>query len=289
MMRSNRRMLDDKVALVSAAGRGIGRAIAIGLAEAGASVAINSYAEDTTNGTAEAIRAAGSEALPLAGDITDPDTILSTTARTLEHFGRIDILVNNVGAGPKNMPDNEPHALGPAAALWDALYDQNLRAAVLMTEAVVPNMIEQGQGKIVQVSSIAGKTSLSDRMLKIFAHPAYGAMKAALCHYTTTLAETLGPHGINVNSVCPGIVWTDSWKKNAEAAVVSQPQWKGLDARDWFEGIARGDYPEIFDRTPLRREQTVEDVADAVAFLASPAARNITGQSLMVDGGMVKV
>jgi NAD(P)-dependent dehydrogenase (short-subunit alcohol dehydrogenase family) len=158
----------------------------------------------------------------------------------------------------------------------------------LMTEAVVPNMIEQGHGKIVQVSSIAGKTSLSDRMLKIFAHPAYGAMKAALCHYTTTLAETLGPRGINVNAVCPGIVWTDSWKKNAESAVANLPPWKGRDARDWFEGIARGDYPEIFDRTPLRREQTVEDIADAVVFLVSEAARNITGQSLMVDGGMVK-
>jgi NAD(P)-dependent dehydrogenase (short-subunit alcohol dehydrogenase family) len=289
MTESNRRMLDGKVALVSAAGRGIGRGIAIGLAEAGASVAVNSYGEDTTTATAEAVRAVGSDALPLVGDITDPETILATTTRALEHFGRIDILVNNVGAGPKDMPDHEPHALGPVAALWDALYDQNLRAAMLMTEAVVPKMIEQGYGKIVQVSSIAGKTSLSDRMLKMFAHPAYGAMKAALCHYTTTLAETLGPRGINVNAVCPGIVWTDAWRQNAEAAVASQPQWKGMDARDWFEGIARGDYPEIFDRTPLRRQQTVEDVADAVVFLASEAARNITGQSLMVDGGMVKV
>ncbi len=288
MMNPNRRKLDGKVALVSAAGRGIGRAIAIGLAEAGASVAVNSYGEETTNNTADAVRAAGSEALPLAGDITDPDTILSTTHRALEHFGRIDILVNNVGAGPKEMSEAEPHALGPVAALWDALYDQNLRAAVLMTEAVVPNMIEQGHGKIVQVSSIAGKTSLSDQMLKIFAHPAYGAMKAALCHYTTTLAEVLGPRGINVNAVCPGIVWTDSWKSNAENAVANLPRFRGLDARDWFEGIARGDYPEIFDRTPLRREQTVEDIADAVVFLVSEAARNITGQSLMVDGGMVK-
>ena len=289
MTKSNRRTLDGKVALVSAAGRGIGRGIAVGLAEAGASVAINSYGEDTTNETAEAVRALGSDALPLAGDITDPDTILATTARALEHFGRIDILVNNVGAGPKTMPENEDHPLGPVAGLWDALYDQNLRAAVLMTEAVVPKMIEQGHGRIVQVSSIAGKTSLSDRMLRMFAHPAYGAMKAALCHYTTTLAETLGPRGINANAVCPGIVWTDAWRKNAPAAVTSQPQWKGMQARDWFEGIARGDYPEIFDRTPLRREQTVEDVADAVVFLASEAARNITGQSLMVDGGMVKV
>lgn len=289
MTKPDRRTLDGKIALVSAAGRGIGRAIAIGLAEAGASVALNSYGEETTENTAEAVRAAGVEALPLPGDITDPETILATVTRTLDHFGRIDILVNNVGAGPKEMPEHASHTLGPIAALWDALYDQNLRAAMLMTEAVVPKMVEQGHGKIVNVSSIAGRTSLSDRMLKMFAHPAYGAMKAALCHYTTTLAETLGPRGINANAVCPGIVWTDAWRQNAEAAVAAQPQWKGLDARDWFEGIGRGDYPEIFDRTPLRREQTVEDVSDAVVFLASEAARNITGQSLMVDGGMVKL
>jgi NAD(P)-dependent dehydrogenase (short-subunit alcohol dehydrogenase family) len=289
MTKSNHRSLDGKVALVSAAGRGIGRAIAIGLAEAGAHVAVNSYGEDTTKGTADAVEAAGVEALPIVGDITDPETILSTAQRTFERFGRIDILVNNVGAGPKDFPARESHALGPIAALWDALYDQNLRAAVLMTEAVMPHMIEQGDGSIVHVSSIAGKTSLSDRMLQNFAHPAYGAMKAALCHYTTTLAEIIGPRGINVNAVCPGIVWTDAWKANAENAVANLPEFQGQDARAWFEGIARGDYPEIFDRTPLRREQTVEDIADAVVFLASDAARNITGQSLMVDGGMVKV
>jgi NAD(P)-dependent dehydrogenase (short-subunit alcohol dehydrogenase family) len=289
MTTSNRRTLDGNVALVSAAGRGIGRAIAVGLAEAGASVAVNSYGEATTKDTADAIRAAGPEVLPLVGDITDPETILEATQRTLERFGKIDILVNNVGAGPKDFPASEPHALGPIAALWDALYDQNLRAAMLMTEAVTPHMIEQGHGKIVHVSSIAGKTSLSDRMLQTFAHPAYGAMKAALCHYTTTLAETLGPSGINVNAVCPGIVWTDAWKANAENVVANLPEFQGQDAREWFEGIARGQYPEIFDRTPLRREQTVEDVADAVVFLTSEAARNITGQSLMVDGGMVKL
>jgi len=289
MTKSNRGSLDGKVALVSAAGRGIGRAIAIGLAEAGAKVAVNSYGEETTKSTAEAVEAAGVEALALVGDITDPETILATAERAIERFGQIDILVNNVGAGPKDFPARESHALGPMAALWDALYDQNLRAAVLMTEAVMPHMIERGEGKIIHVSSIAGKTSLSDRMLQHFAHPAYGAMKAALCHYTTTLAEIIGPHGINVNAVCPGIVWTDAWRANAENAVTNLPEFKGQDAREWFEGIARGEYPEIFDRTPLRREQTVEDIADAVVFLASDAARNITGQSLMVDGGMVKV
>jgi NAD(P)-dependent dehydrogenase (short-subunit alcohol dehydrogenase family) len=288
MTTSNRNSLEGKVAFVSAAGRGIGRAIAIGLAKAGAHVAVNSYSEDTTKETVEEVRKAGSEALALPGDITDPETILSASQRALEHFGQVDILVNNVGAGPKERPPRADHALASVAGLWDALYDQNLRAAVLMTEAISPAMVERGSGKIIHVSSIAGRTSLSDQMLKIFTHPAYGAMKAALCHYTTTLAETLGPRGINVNAVCPGIVWTDAWKSNAERAVAQLPQFEGQDPREWFEGVCRGDYPDIFDRTPLRREQTVEDIADAVVFLTSEAARNITGQSLMVDGGMVK-
>ena len=175
------------------------------------------------------------------------------------------------------------------AALWDSLYDQNLRAAVLMTEAVVPHMTERRFGKIVNISSIAGRTSLSDKMLAALVHPSYGAMKAALVSYTQTLAEMLGPHNINVNAVCPGIVYTDAWEQNAKNAIKAFPEFAGREPREWFEGIARGDYPHIFDRTPMRREQTVEDIGRAVTFLASEDSMNITGQSLMVDGGMVKL
>ena len=114
-------------------------------------------------------------------------------------------------------------------------------------------------------------------------------MKAALISYTQTLAETLGPDNINVNAVCPGIVYTDSWKGSAERAVKHIPEYKGMDPRQWFEGIFTGDYPDVFDRTPLRREQTVEDIGRAVNFLVSEDSMNITGQTLMVDGGMVKI
>ncbi len=284
-----RRRLDGRVALVSAAGRGIGRAIAIGLAEAGAKVAVNSYGEETTAETAAAVEAAGGEALPIVGDITDPLRILSTVAETIDHFGAIDILVNNVGAAPKAGPPPEDHPLAPVAGLWDAMYEQNLRASVLMCEAVAKHMTPRGHGRIVNISSIAGKTTLGPRFLKSFAPAAYGAMKAALSHYTTTLADLLGEHGITVNAVLPGIIYTDAWRGMSEMAVANQPEFQGQDAREWFLGIAQGKYPEIFDRTPLRREQTAEDIADAVAFLASDAAANVTGQSLIVDGGMVKV
>ena len=281
--------LQGKVAIVTAAGRGIGRGIALGLAQQGAKLVVNSYSPDTTEATAQAIREAGGEAVTLAGDITDPDQMLALRDLALREFGAIDILVNNVGAGPKQAIEPPRHELGLASVLWDALYEQNLKPVVLMTEAVLPHMRERRSGKIIVISSIAGRASLSDKMLENFVPPSYGAMKAALVNYTQTQAELLGPHNINVNAVCPGIVYTDAWRANAERAVASIAEFKGQDAREWFEGIARGDYPHIFDRTPLRREQTVEDIANAVVFLVSDDAMNITGQSLMVDGGMVKI
>ncbi len=281
--------LENRVALVSAAGRGIGKGIAIALAEAGANVVVNSYGTDTTAATAQAVRDAGGEALEFPGDITKAPVIQDCVEAAMARFGRIDILVNNVGAGPKDAIEPEEGPLGMAAALWNALYAQNLLPAVLMTEAVLPHMKAGGGGRIVNISSIAGRSSLSDAMLKLFTHPSYGAMKAALISHTQTMAELHGPDNITVNAVCPGIVWTDAWEANARRAVHALPQFKGQDPREWFLGIARGDYPELFDRTPLRREQTVEDIGNAVVFLASDKAANITGQSLMVDGGMVKI
>ena len=288
------RKLEGKVALVTAAGRGIGRGIALTLARHGAKLVLNSYSEETTAATAQAIEALrqeglGGEVLAVAGDVTQPAFIVDLVQRAEARFGGIDILVNNVGGGPKTSAPPDAGPLGPVAGVWDALYAQNLRPVVLMTEAVLPGMVARRFGKIVNISSIAGKTSLSDKMLAMLVHPSYGAMKAALISYTHTLAELQGPNNINVNAVCPGIVYTDAWAANAERVVGSVPRFKGQDPRAWFEGIARGDYPDLFDRTPLRREQTVDDIAKAVLFLVSEDSMNITGQSLMVDGGMVKL
>lgn len=282
-------LLAGRVAIVSAAGRGIGQGIALALARAGAAVLVNSWGRETTAATVAAIEAAGGTAYGFPGDITDPAVMLAAVDAAVERFGRVDILVNNVGAAPKTSaaPDSGP--LGPTAAIWDALYGQNLKPVVLMTEAVLPRFKAQGSGKIVNITSIAGRNSLSDRMLETFVHPSYGAMKAALVSFTQTMAELLGPHNINVNAVAPGIVWTDAWRQNAERAVRTMPAFSGMEARTWFQGIARGDYPQIFDRTPLRREQTVEDIGNAVVFLVSDNALNMTGQTLMVDGGMVKI
>lgn len=169
--------LEGKVAIVTAAGRGIGRGIALRLAEAGADLVVNSYGEDTTRSTAEAVEATGRKALQVPGDITDPEKMLELTERALETYGQIDVLVNNVGAGPKSAIEPEPGPLGPVAALWDALYQQNLRPVVLMTEAVLPHLIARKSGRIIHISSIAGRTSLSAPMLTHFVHNSYGAMR----------------------------------------------------------------------------------------------------------------
>lgn len=281
--------LKDKTAIVSAAGRGIGRAIALSLASEGATVVVNSYGVETTQSTVDEIINAGGNAIAMPGDITDAYRINEVVTETMATQGRIDILVNNVGAGPKETDTPPEHPLAPVEAVWNAIYRQNLLPVVMMTEAVVPHMKTAHQGKIVHISSIAGLGSFSPAMLTSFVHPSYNAMKAALINYTKTMADLLGPDNINVNAICPGLVYTDSWKSNAERAVEHIPAFKGMDPRQWFEGIFNDDYPNIFDRTPLRREQTTQDMGNAVNFLVSDDSMNITGQTLVVDGGMVKL
>lgn len=282
------RPLEGQVALVTAAGRGIGRGIALALADAGASVALNSFSDETTRATADAVAASGVSVLAHPGDITHLDVIRDMVQRSVDEFGRIDVLVNNVGAAPKGGIPTAGDPLDRSVGLWRALYEQNLGAVVAMTEAVLPHMRRAGGGRVINISSIAGRGTLPAGVLKTLVHPAYGAMKAALISYTHALAEMYGPDGITANAVCPGIVYTDAWRANAEQVVEHFEVFKGMQPRAWFEGIARGDYPALFPATPLRREQTVEDVASAVVFLASAGGANISGQSLTIDGGMFK-
>ena len=143
--------LEGQVALVTAAGRGIGRGIAESLAGAGASLVINSYSEATVRETAALCEAKGSRVEICTGDITDRDKMIEMRDQAIESFGKIDILVNNVGAGPKDAIVPEDHELGPSQAIWDALYGQNLLPVVLMSEAVIPHMRANQSGKIIHI------------------------------------------------------------------------------------------------------------------------------------------
>lgn len=280
--------LTNKVAIVTAAGRGIGRSIALCLAEEGADVVVNSYNEDTTTRTAGDVQALGRRGLAMPFDITKPDAITHVVEETLNTFGKIDILVNNVGAGPKTWNTSDAGPLSQWIDLWDNMYEQNLKAPVLMCEAVVPHMMEQKGGKIINIASIAGRVALPLKLQERVVPQSYSAMKAGLISYTQTLAERIGPHNINVNCVCPGIVYTDDWADNSTRMVNNIPEFQGQDAREWFVGIAHGKYPDMFGSTPLGREQMVEDIGRSVVYFVSDDGVNITGQTLNVDGGMVK-
>ena len=280
--------LEGKVAIVSAAGRGIGRAIALCLAEEGADLVVNSYREETTAAVAGEAEAFGRRVLAIPGDATDPDMITRIVDKSVDTFGKIDILVNNVGGGrpvPKE-PDSGP--LGELAARWDGTYEQNLRAPALMCETVAPLFMEQRSGKIVNIGSIAGRITPTLMSLTHYVSPAYCAVKAGVIVYTQTLAERLGPYNVNVNCVCPGLTDTDAWKGISRRLAETVPDFKGLGHDELVAGAMGGRFPQVFRSTPLRRVSTAEDMGRTVVFLVSEDGKNITGQTLNVDGGMVK-
>ncbi len=274
--------LEGKVAIVTGAGRGLGRGIALCLAEEGADVIVNSLHKETTTKVADEVRALGRRALAIAGDITTADKIAQVVRDSITAFGKIDILVNNVGGGRVMPKEAGGSFLGQVEAEWDAMYKQNLKASVLMCKAVEPHFVKQKSGKIVNISSMAA------RYASVISPAAYGSMKAALIRFSQSLAEELGPHNINVNCICRGFVYTDAWVRKATEIVETRPEYKGMKPKDWFLGLVEGKYLDLAAVTPLRRAQTVEDMGRAVVFLASEDAKNITGQALNVDGGRIK-
>jgi len=276
--------LESKIAIVTAAGRGIGRAIALCLAEEGATVIVNSFHTDTTAKVVAEVEALGREAVSMAGDITQMETITRVVDDTIGTFGRIDILVNNVGGGPLTSRESDDSFLGRIEAEWDGMYQQNLKAPVMMCQFVAPHLIKQESGKIVNIASVAGRNTYASSTSPV----SYRAVKAGLIRYTQSLADELGPHNINVNCICPGYVYTDTWERSARRMVETRPEYKGIDPREWFAVLNEGKYPELATTTPLMREQAAEDIGQAVVFLASEAGQNITGQTLNVDGGRHK-
>jgi len=273
--------LEGKTAIVTAAGRGIGRAIALCLAKEGADIVVNSFREETTTGVAGEVKALGRNSLAVVGDVTECSVVESIVKESLRTFGKIDILVNNVGGGGRS-PQKVEGFLGDVQAEWDIMYRQNLRTTVLMCWAVAPYFIQQKSGKIVNISSGAGRHTSPT------ATASYGSMKAGVITFSQYLADTLGPHNINVNCICPGLVFTDAWKGKAEGYVKNIPEYNGIDPRKWFVDLLAGNHPEMALNTPLRREQTAEDMGQAVVFLVSEDAKNISGQALNIDGGRVK-
>jgi NAD(P)-dependent dehydrogenase (short-subunit alcohol dehydrogenase family) len=243
--------LDDKVALVTGAGSGIGRASARRLAAEGAAVALLDFNPDSGEQAAAEIRDAGGRAVAVLADATNADQIAAAISRTEEEFGRLDILVNAVVfVMRKNIFELEMDE-------WYRTIDGSLNSYFLLIKLALPALIRAGAGKIINICSIAAHVG--------YGVPAYTAAKGAILSMTRELAAELAPHRININSVSPGVIET------------------GLN-RDTL-----GD-PEIRERTialtPWGRLGTPDDIAGPVAFLASSDADYITGTDLVVDGAM---
>lgn len=244
--------VDGKVALVTGAARGLGRAISLALADAGADVALGLRDVDEDGGLAEEIAGLGRVALALQMDMTAREQIARAMQAVLDRFGRIDILVNNAGVAPGN----------PAEDVTEEDFDRtlavNLKGNFLASQAAGRAMIRQRHGRIVNVGSQAGEVALPGESI-------YCMTKAAIAHLTRCLAVEWGSHGVTVNNVAPTFIRTPG---TAEA--LSDPAFEA----DVIERIAA-----------LHRIGEPMDVAGAVLFLVSPAASLITGHTLVVDGG----
>lgn len=241
--------LDGRTALVTGASRGIGAAVAVALDAAGARVAV--MARDRSR-LDEVARSLTNDPVVLAADLADPASPARLAAEARGALGHVDILVNNAAAAVR-APTTDLDA-----ALVDMLFAVNVRAPLLLIAALIPAMAEHGHGSIVNLSSVSGLVGTPNRA-------AYAATKGAIDAATRSLARELGPLGIRVNSVAPGVVDTDLWARNKAVPGVVE---------------------SIEAQTPLGRWGRPDDVADVVVFLASDAARFVTGATLCADGGM---
>lgn len=244
-------VLNDSVAIVTGSGRGIGRAIALELAVAGAKVIVN-YAGriDKAEETVKLIREAGGECLAVQADVSqaaDVDRLIKTT---IDHFGKINILVNNAGI------TRDLLLLRMKEADWDAVLATNLKGVFLCTKAVSKGMLKQRAGVIVNISSVVGLSGNAGQAN-------YAAAKAGIIGFSKSVAKEFASRGIRVNVVAPGYISTDM-----------------------TETLAEGMQTEVLRAIPLGRLGRPEDVAKVVRFLVSPEASYITGQTLCVDGGM---
>jgi meso-butanediol dehydrogenase/(S,S)-butanediol dehydrogenase/diacetyl reductase len=257
--------LAGKTAIVTGGGRGIGQGIIFALADAGADVVIADINVENAEKTAAEVESRGKRALAVKLDVTDEHSVNTGVEETIARFGQINILVNNAGVVPEHVgPETQRQD-------FDLCFEVNLRGIWTMTMAVLPHLKKHNAGKIVNIASIAGRRGGRGMA-------PYSASKAGAISLTQSLAAELGPDGINVNAICPGLLWTPMWEKlegmfrhSKDPSIVGQ--------RASFDAF-------IEKNCPLRREQTPEDIGNATVFLVSDAARNITGQALNVDGGI---
>jgi NAD(P)-dependent dehydrogenase (short-subunit alcohol dehydrogenase family) len=255
--------LQDKVAIVTGAGAGVGKAVALRYAREGARVVVAEIDETSGEKTTAEIVAGGQQAVFVRADLSRLADIDVLMKRTVSAFGRIDILMNNAGVTRKL------NFFEVTEADWDWIHAVNSKGAFFCMQAAARAMAERGEGKIVNTASIAGKG------FRGTSNVAYAGSKGAVIAMTRVAASQLAPYNINVNAICPGVTRTAMYERIVE----------GVAER---EKISVADATARMDAAiPLKRSNTPDDIAHMAVFLASDEARNITGQSFNVDGGII--
>ena len=251
------RVLEDSVAIVTGAGRGLGKAFALAYAAEGARLLLPDISLERAERTAAEIRGAGGEAVAMQTDITDQSATQAVSEKVLSLYGRVDVLLNNAalsyGIEPRPWHDW-------TVDLWDSFFTINVRGTWLMCKAIAPLMKQRGRGKIINIASDICRLPPSESLLP------YACSKAAVHQLTQSLARALGPSGICVNSIAPGLTATE--------ATLLQPSSEQL-----FAGTIAGQC--------IKRREEPQDLVGAAIFLASRSSDFVTGQLLVVDGGAV--
>ncbi len=244
--------LTGRTALVTGASRGIGRALALGLAAAGADVAVSARDESALRALAGEVERLGRQAVVLPADVTDPAACAAIVADAIAALGRLDVVVNNAGGSSFMGPFTDMRFTA-----WEKTMRLNVDSIVHICKAVGPHLLERGSGSVINVASVGGLSATPFLA-------AYGASKAAVISLTKTLAFEWGGTGVRVNALCPGWTMTD----------LNRDLWSGADGgASWVQGQA------------LKRWATVEEMVGPTVFLASEASSYLTGQALAVDGG----
>ena len=262
--------LNDEVAIVTGSGRGIGRAIAEEMARYGASVVVSDLDGDAIARVAAEIGGdhpdVAVDSVPL--DVTNDMSVANMTKRVIERFDRIDILVNNAGIiGAPGWEQRED----PSEVDWDQIYEVNVKGVARVSDSVAETMKTRRCGKIVNIASVAGRQG-SPR------NTPYNVSKSGVISLTQACALALAPFNINVNAICPGLLWTPMWERIATRTINLDDSLEGTTPRQAFEQF-------VAQSIPLGREQTPQDIGRLAVFLASDLAMNITGQSINVNGG----
>jgi NAD(P)-dependent dehydrogenase (short-subunit alcohol dehydrogenase family) len=270
--------LKDKVAIVTGGGGGLGEGIALCFAREGANVVVSDVKSDLAEKVAAEAKEIGRKSLAVQTDVRSQSQVEELVAKTIGDMGTIDILVCSHGVSGMTHREHDPDEPitleGITEEDWDLTLDVNLKGVFLCNRAVTPHFKQQGGGKIINVSSVGGRKGSPTLF-------AYSISKAGVIALTQALAQQLAPYNVNVNTICPGIIYTPMWQEGAKLLAKMDPRFKDLDIspKDALDFV-------VEMTIPFKRMQTAEDIGNAAVFLASDEAKEITGQALNVCGGM---